>query len=178
MSRYENGKIYMIEPICDHDEGDVYIGSTCKQYLSQRISRHKRDYKRWTNGNNNIYTSAYILFNKYGVDNCRIVLLEDFSCENKNQLLAKEAYYQKTMKCVNVIKPILTNDEFYEKYKQDRDKKNAYKSQQKECECGSIYTMAHYQRHCRTQKHQLFIAEKSSDITCPTELSNQEVDIK
>ena len=25
MINYNNGKIYKIEPVCDHDEGDIYI---------------------------------------------------------------------------------------------------------------------------------------------------------
>ena len=32
MVNYNNGKIYKIEPIVDHDEGDIYFGSTTKQY--------------------------------------------------------------------------------------------------------------------------------------------------
>ena len=44
---YNKGKIYKIEPICDHDEGDIYIGSTTKDYLSQRMVFHKGDYIKW-----------------------------------------------------------------------------------------------------------------------------------
>ena len=43
---YSKGKIYKIEPICDHDEGDIYIGSTTKEYLSQRMTLHRNDYKK------------------------------------------------------------------------------------------------------------------------------------
>ena len=50
MVNYNKGKIYMIEPISDHDDGDVYIGSTTKQYLSQRMEFHRRDYKNFLNG--------------------------------------------------------------------------------------------------------------------------------
>ena len=41
MVNYNNGKIYKIEPIVDHDEGDIYIGSTTKQYLSMRMDKHR-----------------------------------------------------------------------------------------------------------------------------------------
>jgi len=37
MVNYQNGKIYFIEPICEHEENERYIGSTTKQYLSQRM---------------------------------------------------------------------------------------------------------------------------------------------
>ena len=38
MTNYNNGKIYMIEPICEYEVGDIYIGSTTKQYLSQHFT--------------------------------------------------------------------------------------------------------------------------------------------
>ena len=50
MVNYSNGKIYKIEPICEHNEDDIYIGSTTKQYLSQRMDKHRSDYKRWQQG--------------------------------------------------------------------------------------------------------------------------------
>ena len=50
MVNYNNGKIYKIEPIVDHDEGDIYIGSTTKHYLSQRMDKHRGNYKSWKNG--------------------------------------------------------------------------------------------------------------------------------
>ena len=66
---YKNGKIYKIEPRGDHSEGDIYIGSTTKQYLSQRMVQHRGDYMRFKNGTHN-KTNSFDLFDKYGVDNC------------------------------------------------------------------------------------------------------------
>jgi hypothetical protein len=34
---YSAGKIYKIEPISEHDEGDIYIGSTIRKYLCERM---------------------------------------------------------------------------------------------------------------------------------------------
>ena len=66
---YSKGKIYKIEPICDHDEGDIYIGSTTKEYLSQRMTAHKADYKRWKLGlRSNV--SSFFLFEKYVIVKC------------------------------------------------------------------------------------------------------------
>ena len=31
---YANGRIYKIEPICEHDENEVYYGSTCQIYAN------------------------------------------------------------------------------------------------------------------------------------------------
>ena len=47
MTNYNNGKIYKLEPICEYEEGNIYIGSTTKEYLCQRLATHKRDYKQW-----------------------------------------------------------------------------------------------------------------------------------
>ena len=34
---YANGRIYKIEPICEHDENEVYYGSTCQLLCKRRI---------------------------------------------------------------------------------------------------------------------------------------------
>jgi hypothetical protein len=46
MTNYNNGKIYKIEPL-NGEDGDIYIGSTTKKLLCQRMASHRYDYKRW-----------------------------------------------------------------------------------------------------------------------------------
>ena len=41
---YSKGKVYKIEPISEHDDGEIYIGSTIKEYLSQRMTKHRYSY--------------------------------------------------------------------------------------------------------------------------------------
>ena len=100
MVNYSNGKIYKIEPIVDHEEDEIYVGSTTKQYLSQRMDKHRNDYKRWKDGKCR-KTSVYVLFDKYGIDNCKIYLLESVIAISKDELLAREGHYIRTLKCVN-----------------------------------------------------------------------------
>ena len=100
MVNYSNSKIYKIEPIVEHEEGEIYVGSTTKQYLSQRMDKHRNDYKRWRDGKTNKLT-VFDLFDKYGIDNCKIYLLESVIAISKDELLAKEGYYIRTLKCVN-----------------------------------------------------------------------------
>ena len=95
---YQNSKIYKIEQI--NGEGRCYVGSTTKQYLSQRMDSHRSGYKGWKNGNQNFITSFQI-FDDYGVENCQIILLESFSCNSKDELKAKEGEYIKSLDCVN-----------------------------------------------------------------------------
>jgi len=108
MVNYANGKVYKIESSL----GDkIYIGSTTKSQLSQRMTAHRDSYKRWKAGKCNMLT-AYHLFDEYGVENCKIVLLEDCPCESKDQLSAREAHYIRTLECVNKVIPLRTYAEY------------------------------------------------------------------
>lgn len=112
MINYGNGKIYKIEPI-NGEDGDVYIGSTTKQYLSQRMTAHRTNYKCFLNGKGANVTS-FKLFDKYGIDNCHILLLESVNAHSKDELHAREAHYIKTISCVNKVIPLQTKKEYSE----------------------------------------------------------------
>ena len=61
MVNYENGKIYKIESYL----GDkTYIGSSTKQYLSQRMDSYITNYKSWKNGIYHFVTS-FTIFDEY-----------------------------------------------------------------------------------------------------------------
>jgi hypothetical protein len=124
MVNYNNGKIYKIEAI-NGEEGDIYIGSTTKDLLSQRMSKHRSDYKRWKLNEIN-KTTSYILFEKYGMENCRIVLIENVNAISKDELLSHEALHIKSMSCINKQIPMRTRKEYAEDNKERiaiRDKK-------------------------------------------------------
>ena len=110
---YSQGKVYKIEPTCDHEEGDIYIGATTKQYLSQRMSAHRRTYKMWK-ARNIHYMTSFILFEKFGVDCCNIILLENTNATNYVELASREAHYIKSLKCVNHVIPLRTDQEYRE----------------------------------------------------------------
>lgn len=107
MVNYSNGKVYKIEPICEHDEGDVYFGSTTKQYLSQRFDDHRGKFK-----NMNVSCSSKFLFQKYGIENCVIILLESVNATTKDELLAVEAKYIINNACVNKRIPLRTSKQY------------------------------------------------------------------
>jgi hypothetical protein len=114
MVNYANGKIYKIESTL----GDkIYVGSTTKEQLSQRMSTHRSNYKSWKVGKGSRVTS-FQLFDEYGLENCKIVLLEDCQCETKDQLTAREAHYIRTLVCVNKYVPLRTEKERYEENKE------------------------------------------------------------
>ena len=62
MVNYNNGKIYKIVANSG-EECDVYVGSTTKSRLCERMSQHRSDYIKWKNGNNH-KTTSFDLFEK------------------------------------------------------------------------------------------------------------------
>lgn len=95
-NKYERGKIYKIT---NEGYNECYIGSTVNK-LSQRMSLHRETYKKWLETGKGLCTSFY-LFNTYGVDNCKIELVEEIPCKNIHQLRQREGFYIRTTECVN-----------------------------------------------------------------------------
>lgn len=81
---YSKGKVYKI--VNDIDDR-IYVGSTC-QTLAQRMSCHR------SNVGKKPSQSLYALMGDHGVDKFRIVLVEDYPCERKDQLRAREEYWR------------------------------------------------------------------------------------
>lgn len=93
---YCNGKIYRLIPTIEGvDESDVYYGSTILS-LARRFALHKSDFKT-----KNKFTTAVLLFNKYGVSNVVIELVEEYPCNNRTELELKEGEYIKNNLCIN-----------------------------------------------------------------------------
>ena len=90
---YKNGKIYQI---VDNTNDNIYVGSTCKK-LCQRLAQHRTDYNKYLEGKYHYVSSYEILKNS----DYKILLLEEFPCENIEQLRKREGYYIQTLKCVN-----------------------------------------------------------------------------
>ena len=88
MPDYNNGKIYIIYPNCEYDEGDVYYGSTT-QPLSKRMAVHR---------NQNLIKH---LADKYGLKNIKIELVAECKCETREQLNKEEGKYIRENKCIN-----------------------------------------------------------------------------
>ena len=106
---FQNGKIYQITSHC----GDkIYIGSTTKKYLSQRMYKHRSHYKQWKqNKAGNI--TVFELFHEYGLENCQILLLELYPCNSNDELTSREGHYIRTMECVNKCIPGRTKKQYY-----------------------------------------------------------------
>lgn len=87
---YQLAKIYKITAPTSNE---VYIGSTTKRYLSSRLAVHRTLFSNWKECKQEMYSSSYVLFEKYGKENCTIQLIEDFPCSSKMELLEREQYH-------------------------------------------------------------------------------------
>ena len=105
MAKYQNGKIYKIT---NSETKEIYIGSTC-QSLNCRMNNHRADFKR-----GGTTSSIEILKYQYPL----IVLIEDYPCNSKYELLKREAFYILNNDCVNKQIPARSDDE-----KKEYDKK-------------------------------------------------------
>jgi hypothetical protein len=137
MVNYSNGKIYKIEAINAPDDEKVYIGSTTKQYLSQRMDKHRSDYRNWKDGNEKYSKiTSFDLFDKYGIENCVIVLIELVNANSKDELLAREKHFIKTMNSINKLLPKMDKEEKYEQrhkyYESNKERIKMYQEKNKE----------------------------------------------
>jgi hypothetical protein len=96
---------------------------------------------------------SYDLFEKYGVSNCDIILLELVEANSKDELHKREAHYIRTMKCVNRFIPLRTEREYKQEHKEEISQKNKIKFT---CECGSTLRRCDRAAHYKTFKHQFF----------------------
>ena len=168
---YSKGKIYKIEPICEHDEGAIYIGSTTKEYLSQRMTAHRSDYNRWKLGlRNNV--ASFNLFEKYGVENCQIILIEYVNAISHDDLAKSEAKHIQNNKCVNQKIPTRTQQEYDKIYKQSekykeylilsKDERNKKAGSKITCICGCIIRRDSKAKHEKSKKHFDLLEAKNS----------------
>lgn len=97
MVNYQLGKIYRIR--CNIT-GDDYVGSTCEPILARRLAGHVSDYKLYLKGNRAYVTSFDVLQN----GDYDIILIENYPCNSKDELYARERYWANQIDCVNKIK--------------------------------------------------------------------------
>ena len=83
------------------------------------MANHIASYKRWKDGKCNFTTSG-TLFEKYGVENCHIVLLECVNANNKDELFARERHWIQSLLCVNKFIPGRNKKEYQQDTKETR----------------------------------------------------------
>ena len=186
MNKYHNGKIYKI---VDVGYNKCYIGSTTEK-LSVRFCKHTHHYRTYDENNKKRYCRCFELFDEYGVNNCKIELVETCKCETKEELLKYEGEHIRNNDCLNKIIAGRTDKEYRNDNKQklkemkhDDYLKNAdkYREKNKEwrimnkeqqqkyrartftCGCGSTSTITHKHRHEKSKKHQDYLKSLEQD---------------
>ena len=174
MNKHHNGKTYKI---VDVGYNKCYIGSTTES-LSMRMVRHRSQYKK--HEDYKLKVCSFELFDLYGIENCKIELIESFSCETKEELLKREGEIIQSMDCVNKQVAGRTKTQWYldnksycsEKSKQyrkdncekmkdlDRKYREDHVEQIKE------YQKQHYQKNKAEyhEKHKLYYQKKIEEI--------------
>ena len=162
--KFENGKIYKV--YSPQEEGLCYIGSTYLT-LEERYQNHKDHYKSWLKGKADFVT-VYKLFEKH--DDCVIEKIEDFPCNNEQELKHREGHYQRLIPCVNKKIEGRTREEYYQ------DNKQKYINYQKQyheinkekrnskiiCDiCRGRFTYQHKAYHNRSKKHNQALCQQS-----------------
>lgn len=107
-NKYSRGKVYKLTNTTDNH---IYIGSTCST-LTKRLQNHKDKSKTRT-------SKVYTHLSDIGWENVHIELLEEYSCDNKFQLLERER------KHITELKPSLNTkiptQTWKERYDANRD---------------------------------------------------------
>ena len=123
MPDYSLGKIYKIV-----GNGKVYVGSTTRPLLSQRLAKHKSEYKCWINGKGHICSSVECITDP----DCYIELLELCPCRCIDELMKCEGKWIRELECVNRNIAGQTQKEYYEANKETiLQKGKAYRESKK-----------------------------------------------
>jgi hypothetical protein len=151
----------------------VYYGATTK-LLCDRLTQHKSS----ANSTKGRKCTSKQLFD---IGNVQIFLVENFPCDSKEQLNARERHWIENNKCVNKCLPMQTNiekkeyrKEFYEANKEQilenqkvyreehrearRTQQKTYHSEQYHCKlCDCHMRRDNIAKHARTKKHMALI---------------------
>lgn len=154
MPDYTKSKIYKIV-----GGGLTYIGSTTQtlvaRFRGHKVEKQSRPLKK---------CAAFQLLD---YDDCKIELLEEYPCNNNNELRERERYWFENIENINKIKPLRTEDEKKEYHKlyntQYIRKDNYYKNNRERtllrmkekvvCECGCSIKKGNLKDHQQTKKH-------------------------
>jgi N-acetylmuramic acid 6-phosphate (MurNAc-6-P) etherase len=164
MPNYRNSKPYTIRSVSRPDL--IYVGSTTRR-LSERFGEHKKS--------SNTCSSKQII----DIGDAYIELIENFPCDNKEQLLRREGELIRSMDCVNKNIAGRTKKQWnsdnkeaiaIQKKQYQSDNKEAIAIQVKQyridkknmriCVCGGKYNIGNTSktdRHYTTDKHTTWV---------------------
>jgi hypothetical protein len=148
----------------------IYVGHTTR--WKDRKRKHKKYCGEKKDDRKDYDFPVYqFIRNNGGWDNWSMILIEEYSCENKLQATQRERYWIETLNAtLNCNIPSRTKQEYYIDNKQkiieyndeNREHINELKKIKYECECGCIINRNNKWRHFETKKHQDYMERKES----------------
>ena len=153
--------------------------------MSKRLWRHKNFYNDYLKDKTTYKNSVCLLFDEFGVENCKIELVELYPTSSKIELLQREGYYIRQNTCVNKCVAGRTGKEYYQDNKEQyatnnkewhtknkdkanqRKRDNYYKNRDKlmsiiKCDCGSSFQYHNKSHHLKTKKHQDWLKQQDN----------------
>ena len=126
MPDYTKGKIYKIY---SPTKNLMYIGSTTRN-LPQRMAEHVSHFKRYKNGKGNLFFTAFKILE---CEDYKIELIENYPCNNSQQLTKKEGEHIKILDCINKRIEGRTPQEYREANKEEiKQREKQYREANKE----------------------------------------------
>ena len=142
---------------------------------------YKENYKRYQSGKYH-FVSSFMLFDEFGIDNCKVEWIEDYPCNSKKELEAREGKYQKENDCVNKRVAGRTIQEYNEDNRERlRNREREYRERKKEhiqqrkhnwyeknkgcsyvCRCGSSILDRNKLIHEKSKKHQQYLQSQTN----------------
>ena len=167
---FRNGRIYKI---LNYVDNECYVGSTT-QALSKRMVAHRAAVYRSISRN----IPLYIKMREAGVENFYIELIEEYPCDNIEQLRMREGRHIRELGTLNKRVAGNTKEQSLKQHRENNkeaisQKKKDYRSRNREllaerrkttytCACGIVCRVDCKARHERTKKHQTFIANSET----------------
>ena len=161
MPDYSKAKIYKIWNTANDE---LYIGSTCER-LARRMAKHRHTHKTQKTQQPLHLFPLYKMFDEVGVDNFHTELLEEYPCENVEQLMKKEGEKIRELGTLNKRIQGRTSKEWREQnkeyltegkrkwYQENKERILPNCKEQHLCECGKHYTGYHKSRHVKSKFH-------------------------
>ena len=128
MPDYQKSKIYKL---WSPSKNLVYYGSTTET-ISRRLSKHLTDFNRYDNTTQKGYVNSFKILE---CPDYKIELVEDYPCNNRQQLCKKEGEYIKANECVNKCVAGRTAEEYY---LDNIDKKKQYDADYRDANADKI----------------------------------------
>ena len=118
-NKFKHGKIYQIYA---DDMPLSYIGSTVNG-IRTRLQNHRSAYRKAPmKGGKVKRVSSFKMFEMYGVDKCKIRLLEAYPCKSNDELRKREEKHISGAQTVNINRAFRTAEDVKMYYQRNKDK--------------------------------------------------------